>query len=157
MRVMSTMLVATAITGAFVVGRSAVPQPMQIAGAQTAATPAGVPQALDGPVAQLSHFKCYLTNVAAPQPQRVVRLQDQFGIQQTPIGPADMFCTPVKKTLLNAHPLPIPGPPDHLLCYRIKETAMNVPRQIWNQLQHTTIKVMPAQRLCVPTFKQHLD
>lgn len=158
MRVMSTMLVAAAITGAFVAGRSTVPQPMQIAGAQTAATPAGVAQPVDGAAAvQLSHFKCYLTSVAAPQPQRLVQLQDQFGTQQTPIGPADMFCAPVKKTLLNAHPLPIPGPADHLLCYRIKEMPMNVPRPIWNQLQKTTIKVMPSQRLCVPTFKLHHD
>jgi hypothetical protein len=157
MRAMSTMLVVTAITGAFVVGRSAVPQPMQTAGAQTAATPAGVSQPVDGIPAQFSHFKCYLTNVAAPQPPRVVKLQDQFGIQQTPIGPADMFCTPVKKTLLNAHPLPVPGPADHLLCYRIKQIPVNLPRQIWNQLQHTTIKVTVAQRLCVPTFKKHLD
>src|SRR5947209_4338141 len=120
MRVFSTVLVASAVIAAFIAGRSIGPQHVPVASAQAGAV--------------FSHFKCYQTEIGLTQPKNVI-LQDQFGTQQTPVGVGDMFCTPVKKTLVHAQPEPVPGPADHLLCYRIQPKQMSLPRTIYNQLQ----------------------
>ncbi|MDB5029187.1 MAG: hypothetical protein JWO66_2876 [Candidatus Eremiobacteraeota bacterium] len=140
MRFVGTMLIPAVVTGAFVAGHVTGAQRSQIAFAQPA------PQTF-------SHFKCYQTAVRLQKPANVV-LRDQFGDSKMSLTAADLFCAPVKKKLVGANPIPLPGPGDHLLCYRGEAPAVNQVRPIVNQLQRTEIKITSPRYLCVPTWKK---
>lgn len=101
----------------------------------------------------LSHFKCY--DVVKPaEPRSIVLLTDQFQQNaRTAVLPAELLCTPVKKRLANAEPLPVPGPADHLLCYLIAGNQVAQRRAVANQLQRTAVLVLKPHYLCVPTNK----
>lgn len=105
------------------------------------------------PMPSLSHFKCY--DVVKPvQPRSIVLLTDQFQRNaRTAVLPAELLCTPVTKRLVNAEPLPVPRPADHLLCYLISGDQVSQRRAVANQLQRTSVVVLKPHYLCVPTNK----
>jgi hypothetical protein len=159
MRFTSTAFAAAVVTAAFVAGRVTGMQSPQLASAQpTVASPgvifATVPPdgGVGGAPGMFSHFKCYQTAVKLPKPANVL-LSDQFGTSRMQLIYADLFCTPVKKQLIGANPLPVPGPADHLLCYRGEAPPVAQTRLIANQLQRAEIQITLPRYLCVPTWK----
>ena len=144
MRLISSTLVAAAVLAAFVAGR----------GTSTLSPQAAVAQpAPDGQM--LSHFKCYQTSVKLDKPAAVY-LRDQFGEEKMQLSFADLFCAPVLKRPIDFKPLPVPGPADHLLCYRGEDRPVNQVRAFANQLQRGRIQIGAPRYLCVPTWKQHI-
>lgn len=111
------------------------------------------PAVTPSPVA-LSHFKCY-TIEGAP-PRGVVVLSDQFkqGVRTT-LGPPELFCTPVVKTMVIGQPNKVPPGADHLTCYQIKPAlSPNANPLIINQLESRRVSVLNTRLLCVPTVKR---
>jgi hypothetical protein len=157
LRFMSTTLVAAAVIGAFVAGRSTGSLAPQAAVAQTA-QPAGTVIRDGTPPTDgrgLSHFKCYQTEIKLDKPATAA-LTDQFGTSKMQLVFADLFCAPVIKRPLDFKPLPVPGVTDHLLCYRGQSEPVKEVRMIANQLQRGKIQIMTPRYLCVPTWKQHI-
>ena len=114
-----------------------------------------------GPAARVfSHFECYDPNPIGPPPpppRNVVLLTDQFGQNQTQVGPALLFCTPVMKQLqAGVTGLPVPSPADHLTCYAITGPPVNKRVLAMNQLDRPRLTVDKPQMLCVPTHKKLL-
>ena len=144
MRIIGATLVAVALIAAFVAGRVSGPHPSQIAAAQ------GNVAVIPGQ--SLMHFKCYQTQLKLDKPAAVL-LRDQFGEEKMELTYADLFCTPVLKRLLNGKPIPVPGPADHLTCYRGEDRSVNETRLIVNQLQRAEISITVPRYLCVPTWK----
>jgi len=101
----------------------------------------------------LSHFKCY-TIEGAP-PHAVVALTDQFkaGVRET-LGPAQLLCTPAKKSVLIGNPINVPPTADHLMCYQILPAlSPNQSVQIKNQFESKRLNVLNTRLLCAPTVK----
>jgi hypothetical protein len=81
-------------------------------------------------------------------------LLDQFQQITTQVGPSELFCTPVMKTLpKGVKPLPVPAPADHLTCYMITGPKVNHVVQAENQLQRQQLQLGTPAMLCVPTHK----
>jgi hypothetical protein len=114
------------------------------------------PAAADYPQAMVfSHFECYAPVQPGPKPPRnVVMLLDQFQQITTQVGPSQLFCTPVMKTLpKGVKPLPVPAPADHLTCYMIAGPKINHVVEAENQLQRQQLQLGTPTMLCVPTHK----
>ena len=105
-----------------------------------------------------SHFECYTPpqpGPPPPAPRNVVKLVDQFQQIQTQVGPSELFCTPVMKTLPpGVGPLPVPPPADHLTCYAISGPPINHLVLAENQLQRQKLPLGTPSLLCVPTHKK---
>jgi hypothetical protein len=140
-RFLGMLSIMAVVVTAFLAGRLSAPP--TIASAQPA------------PGQQFSHFKCYQTSVKLEKPAEVV-LRDQFGTSKMVLNFADLFCAPVEKRLVNAKPLPVPGPADHLMCYRGEAPAVSQTRPFINQLQRGEVRVLTPRYLCVPTWKRHI-
>ena len=104
----------------------------------------------------LDHFKCYEINGHDP-PHGVV-LEDQFGTQQTPVGQAQLLCTPVKKQVVPGTGQEFPYTGDHLTCYRIRPQDPPEVVHLYNQFGvQPNSQVGVARWLCVPTQKVVFD
>jgi hypothetical protein len=106
----------------------------------------------------LSHFKCY--TIVGPAPPSVVLLSDQFRqAVRTILGPAELLCTPVVKTVVIGKRVKDPPGADHLTCYQIKPTpSPSAQPQITNQFETgRPVNVMNARLLCVPTVKKMMN
>jgi hypothetical protein len=139
MRLVNLTIGVIALASAFAIGRATALPVAQV----SAQSPA---------VRTFSHFECYKAAVN-PAVQAQVDLKDQFQEFQTPVGPSDLFCTPVTKTLLTGHPLRVPRPADHLTCYHIDGPTIQQQRNFINQLQRGTVQFGSPAYLCVPTHK----
>jgi hypothetical protein len=105
------------------------------------------------PLPTRNHYKCYA--VIGPSPERVVTLEDQFGINQAFVGPARYFCNPVEKQTADGRLFPIEDPEAHLVCYDITKTPPSPVRTIVarDQFGFWNAVLVEDAYLCVPSFK----
>jgi hypothetical protein len=138
MRFVSLAVGVLFVTSAFFVGRLTMPPPAAASGI--------------GPMVVFSHFECYSAKFGMA-PTALVQLTDQFQQFQTNIGPPVLFCTPVKKKVLQGPHLKPPPPADHLTCYSIQGPQIQQSRAYANQFVNDQVTVGTPSLLCVPTHK----
>ena len=95
---------------------------------------------------------CYQTTFATSA-VAAAQIADQFGSTARKFYRADMFCAPAKK-MPRFKPMQVPGPTNHLMCYRTAGAPINAARKIANQLEQTSFKGLTPAYFCMPTFKQ---
>ena len=104
----------------------------------------------------VGHFVCYTATTTGFDPPQAVLLKNQFSPNgfTTPIGPTQMHCNPVKKTLPNGHTFPMVNPKAHLLCYAIQPSSQPPVRVIvTNQFGKAQLTTGQPSSLCLPTWK----
>jgi hypothetical protein len=135
-------------------------QRLTVGGADTLCTPAekdGVPSPLS-----LNHFKCYKAKPTKGSPkwvEQLVDVADQFEDKVTRVMKPSLLCNPVDK---NGEGIPCEG--NHLLCYRIKDAAGQMPFQrrtvdVLDQFGLPEVKVLRGDcrstaYFCVPSTKR---
>lgn len=104
----------------------------------------------------IDHYQCYTIDAQTPilavtQPGKV-KLTDEFGVEHVQVGKPYKLCAPAKKKL-GKQTTPIQHPVKHLVCYRIRDDAVNRKVRVRNQLEATKLIAKRPTGLCVPSNK----
>jgi hypothetical protein len=114
-----------------------------------------------GPQGDLNatHLKCYNIQ-STDNPNKVVRLVDQFGTTNNTVGQARELCAPALKAIV-PNQLPVGAQPatvPHYKCYDITGPAPGYMVDLQTQFGiEQNVQVGPAIRLCAPALKTYLN
>ena len=105
----------------------------------------------------LDHFQCYRAygaSLTTSFKKTVVKLKDQFHVDpdQVSVLRPVAFCNPVEKTH-GGVVFPINHPDDHLVCYAITPTTLQLAITARNQFGGADLLIAGADILCVPSQK----
>lgn len=102
----------------------------------------------------LDHFKCYTVEGEIASPPELMRLKDQFHIQDgARVARVQYFCNPVQKVIAGTERGAGPDE-DHLTCYVIEPRApFEASVDTRNQFGPARLVTSRSELLCVPTHK----
>jgi hypothetical protein len=102
----------------------------------------------------LDHFKCYTVTGEIASPPEVMRLKDQFHVEDNVrVVKVRYFCNPVTK-YVNGAERPAKPDEDHLTCYAIEpREQFQAEVQTRNQFGQGRLRTRNNELLCVPTHK----
>ena len=103
-----------------------------------------------------NHYQCYPAEQVQPVKGMKVVLEDQFGKRPVEVGAITRLCNPVAKQV-GDHSFPIENKDMHLVCVRIAGGQPGKRVKVSNQFGVFTLKVGPAQELCLPSSKILLE